>query len=468
VRYWEQHSVGFNGRIQGFFQRSRKSARLIKSIMICSRKSRNRPLWQSGILIMIVVAFGTAFNKARTYSRPSAYQPFQADNSVSDRPLFKSVLISSGITRVVHAPSVVELADGNLRAFWFAGDREGGSDVEIHSTVFDRKADRWSNETVAQTRFSVQADLYRHIRKLGNPVAARDTAGKLWLFFVSTSIGGWSTSAVNMTTSVDDGNTWSPVRRLITSPFFNLSTLVKTVPFFYRDGTLGLPIYHELFAKYGEILHLDSAGTVVEKQRLNDKWRTLQPLVLIGSSGRAVALMRYSDNLPPHTAIQVMTDDSGRHWSETVRSTLPNPDSAMAGTAIGKDRMIVVINNDPRQRDDLTLMVSEDNSQAWTEVFRFEDKRQFRRHVSRAEYTDEIRRSIETTDPDFSINHRRVTAVGNVMCGQDTCRYRFDYPYLIRTYDGVFHLLYTWNGTYIKHIEFNLAWLEKQLKDPNS
>lgn len=415
---------------------------------------------------MILVAFGSALNKSRTYTRPSAYPPFHDDRRVSGKPLFKSEFISSGITRVVHAPSVVELDDGNLRGFWFAGSREGGTDVAIHSAVFNSEAHRWSVENVAQSRLSVQSDLYRYIRKLGNPVAVRDPAGKLWLFFVSTSIGGWSTSSVNMTTSLDGGNTWLPVQRLITSPFLNLSTLVKTVPFFYQDGTLGLPIYHELFAKYGEILRLDAAGNVVGKLRLNDKWRTLQPLVLVGSSNRAVALMRYSDRQLPRTAIQVMTDDAGQHWSEPFRSRLPNPDSAMAGAVLGNGRMIVVINNNPLHRDDLTLMVSEDTGQVWTEVFRFEDKRLLRRYkLSFEEFTEEIRRSIVTTDPEFESSERRVEAIGSVMCAEDTCRYQFDYPYLIKSRDGIFHLLYTWNRTYIKHIEFNMAWLKEQLMD---
>ena len=164
---------------------------------------------------------------------------------------------------------------GKLSAFWFAGSREGGRDVEIHSANFSSEEHRWSAEKAVVTRLTVQSDLHRYIRRLGNPVAARDGNGKLWLFFVSTSIGGWSTSAVNMMTSIDEGRTWSPVRRLITGPFLNISTLVKSVPFFYRDGSLGLPVYHELFAKYGEILRLDSTGRVIEKQRLNAKWRTL-------------------------------------------------------------------------------------------------------------------------------------------------------------------------------------------------
>lgn len=411
------------------------------------------------------MAFGAALNKSGTYTEPSTFPPLRSTRFDSTEPYFKSCFVSSGITNIVHAPSVVELEDRKLRAFWFAGSREGGRDVEIHSAVFNTGDQSWSAEHAVQTRLSVQSDLYRYIRRLGNPVAILDPNGKIWLFFVTTSIGGWSTSSVNLTTSMDGGNNWSPVRRLITSPFLNLSTLVKTVPFFYRDGTLGLPIYHELFAKYGEILHLDPNGRVIEKLRLNDKWRTLQPLILLESSNHAVALMRYSDQQPPRQAIQVETEDGGRHWSEPSRSMLPNSDSAMAGIVLGKGRFMVVINSNPVQRDDLTLMISDDAGQLWKEVFRFEDQRLARDYGLPVEnYRKEIQRLFLKTDPDFEIGATRLEAVGKVMCAKKNCLYRFDYPYLIQSSDGHFHLLYTWNRTYIKHIEFNRAWLELQLK----
>lgn len=417
------------------------------------------------VLILILAAFGLGFHKSRSYTQPSLFLPVQSVQQSPGRPVFNSRFVSSGITRMVHAPCVVEVEDGRLRGFWFAGSREGGDDVKIHSAVFSPGKRRWSAENVVQTRRSVQSDLYRYIRRLGNSVAVRGPEGKLWLFFVSTSIGGWSTSSINMTSSLDGGKTWHPVRRLITSPFLNLSTLVKTVPFFYRDGTLGLPIYHELFAKYGEILHLNAQGEVLGKLRLNHRWRTLQPLVLPRSATQAVALMRYSDWQGPRNVIQVVSRDGGRHWSEPVRSMMPNPDSALAGTALEDGRMIVIINNDPVHKDDLTLMVSEDAGRVWKEVFRFEDQRAFRDHrLPFEKYARGIRRSFAKTDSDFEISDPRIEAVGRMMCDLKTCRYRFDYPYLIQSSNGHFHLLYTWNRTYIKHVEFNRRWLEEKIK----
>jgi len=39
----------------------------------------------------------------------------------------------------VHAASLIALKDGAIRAFWFAGSREGAADVVINSAVFDPK-----------------------------------------------------------------------------------------------------------------------------------------------------------------------------------------------------------------------------------------------------------------------------------------------------------------------------------------
>lgn len=428
--------------------------------------SDRKPLFRSAILLLIVVAFACALNKSRSYPRQSLFPAASVNNNGNDAaPLFRSTFVSNGVTRIVHAPSIVELNHGTLRAFWFAGSEEGAGDVKIHSAILRRNQQQWSREKAVQSRRFVQSDLYRYIRRLGNPVAVKAPDGRLWLFFVSTSIGGWSTSSVNMTTSTDGGLTWAPVRRLITSPFFNLSTLVKTVPFFYRDGSLGLPIYHELFAKYGEILHLNTDGKVIEKLRLNDRWRTLQPLVLFGNEDHALALMRYSDEQRPRKAIQVVTRDGGRHWSDAIPSQLPNPDSAIAGVSLGNGKMLVVINNNPVQRDDLTLLFSKDGGKVWHELFRFENQSSFRRtKMNVQQFMKRIGPLFRNSDREIDINDQRIAAIKKVMCQNNQCFFQFDYPYLIRSTDGHFHLLYSWNRTYIKHIEFNKSWLEARLK----
>src|SRR5712692_3957064 len=141
------------------------------------------------------------------------------------------------------------------------------------------------------TRELAQRQLRRTVRKLGNPVAGRDRAGRLCLFFVSVSVGGWAGSAMNLMVSEDEGETWSPPRRLVASPFFNISPLVKGPPLQFSDGTIGLPVYHEMAGKFGELLRLDAEGHAVRKTRLSWGRSSLQPVILPWSETGAVGFM---------------------------------------------------------------------------------------------------------------------------------------------------------------------------------
>jgi len=94
----------------------------------------------------------------------------------------------------VHAASLIALNDGTVRAFWFAGSREGAADVSIYSSVYDAKSANWSAPTVVIDRISAEQGLSRYIAKLGNPVPARLPDGRLQLFFVTVSVGGWAGS----------------------------------------------------------------------------------------------------------------------------------------------------------------------------------------------------------------------------------------------------------------------------------
>ena len=415
------------------------------------------------LLVLIVISFGAAYFKMVSIPARTPFAPPSVESSVATKPMFNSRFVSSAKTRMVHSPSIVELGRGRLSAFWFAGTREGAKDVEIHSAQFQPESQSWTPEQTVITRSDTYSDTQRYVKKLGNPVVTRDPRGKLWLFFVSVSFGGWSCSSINVSTSDDDGLHWSPIRKMITSPFLNISSLVKTVPFYYRDGTMGLPVYHEMVAKYGELLRLDHSGRVIDKTRLNSAWRALQPLVLVKSSEKAVAYMRYSGAKAPRLALKTLTDDAGRHWSLAEQSALPNPDSAMAGVSLNATRRLLVINNNQQLRDDLTLFQTRDDGQHWLEVYRFEHEHRYRGHTfTEGEFRHAIHRLIGKTDSDFVASESLVSAIERIMCTGHPCWFQFEYPYLIRANDGNFHLVYTWNQTFIKHVEFNQAWLDRQ------
>ncbi len=416
------------------------------------------------LLVLIAISFGAAYSKMVSIPVRTPFAVPSVQPSEDAKPMFASRFVSSAKTRMVHAPSIVELERGRLMAFWFAGTREGAKDVEIHSAEFQPESQSWTPEQTVVTRADTYRDTQRYVKKLGNPVVTRDPRGKLWLFFVSVSFGGWSCSSINVSTSDDDGLHWSPIRKIITSPFLNISNLVKTVPFYYRDGTMGLPIYHEMVAKYGELLRLDHSGRVIHKTRLNSAWRALQPLVLVLSPENAMTYMRYGGGEAPRLALKTRTGDSGRHWSLAQRSVLPNPDSAMAGVSLSEKYRFVVINNNQQLRDDLTLLQTRDDGQHWFEVYRFEHEHRYRRHsFAEGEFRAAIRRLISKTDSDFVASESLLSAIERIMCTGHPCWFQFEYPYVIQAGNGSFHLVYTWNQTFIKHVVFNQAWLDRQV-----
>ena len=98
----------------------------------------------------------------------------------------------------VHAASVIPLKDGNWRAFWFAGSREGAADVVILSAVWDSVTKQWGPASVVLDREGAQASLGRYIAKLGNPVPMRNINGQLQLYVVAVSIGGWAGSSISV------------------------------------------------------------------------------------------------------------------------------------------------------------------------------------------------------------------------------------------------------------------------------
>jgi predicted neuraminidase len=322
------------------------------------------------LLVLIALAAGTAAYKIFHRPAPALFQKPVVVQSKSATTL-QTHFVSSQQNIATHAASLIELNDGRIRAFWFAGSREGAEDVEIRSAVFDGM--HWSAEQSVINREQTQQALSRYVKKLGNPVPARAADGSLWLYYVTVSLGGWAGSSITAMNSHDEGTTWSAPRRLITSPFINISTLIKGAPFAYSDGTLGLPIYHEFFGKFGELLHLSQSGEIFDKQRLSSGKLGIQPIVLVQNDKQATVLMRHV-SAPPKRVIATQTDDAGQHWSAPSKTTLANPDAAIAGVSLSDGRILVALNNLEVGRNALSLLVSADRGASWKSICQLEDQ----------------------------------------------------------------------------------------------
>lgn len=366
---------------------------------------------------------------------------------------FDARFVSGAPGKAVHAASLVELRDGSLRAVWFSGSREGAGDVAIHTAVMDPSSLRWGPESALIEREQLQRALWRYVKKIGNPVIGRAPDGSLLLWMVNVSLGGWAGSSISWARSTDEGANWSQPRRLVTSPFLNISTLVKAGPVAMTNGDLSLPVYHEFLTKFGEVLRLDSAGQVVDKLRIVHSQSSLQPVLLASGAERAQVYLR-SGNA---TALMTSdTSDAGKSWSPTRASPWPNPDSALAGLVSGSGIHWLALNPNERNRDVLALLQtaaggSFDGARRWT----VESSVSPRAPISADSFNRLLSDELVARGASAEQAQAYVASAMRQLCNGGSCAQEFSYPYLVQSRDGAIHLLYTWHRTRIKHVRFD-------------
>ncbi len=369
-------------------------------------------------------------------------------------PEIQAQFVSSVPGKAVHAPSVVELRDGSLRAVWFSGSREGASDVTVQTSVLNRRSLQWGPETPLFDRAQLQRGLQRYVKKIGNPVIARAPDGSLHLWMVNVSLGGWAGSAVTWSRSVDEGATWGTPRRLVTSPFLNISTLVKGAPVTMTGGQISLPVYHEFIAKFAEVLRIDRNGRVVDKVRMAGSQTSLQPVVLASSAQTAQAYMRATQGQRVMTSA---TQDAGQTWSAAVPMDLPNPNSALAGLVLDGGISWLAVNPSVTGREKLAL-IPLGAPLAKTIAIAIEPSIQNKNLASpliRRDHAALLGAELKlkgATAPDIA---EYVASAQRQLCGDTHCAQEFSYPFLLQSADGKVHLVYTWHRTRIKHIQFD-------------
>lgn len=383
---------------------------------------------------------------------PVAKPPSQ-QLSPDGRFRFDAQFVSSSPGQAVHAASMVELNDGRLRAVWFSGSREGAGDVTIQTAVMDPASLRWGAESTLFDRNKLQQGLWRYVKKLGNPVIARAPDGALWLWMVNVSLGGWAGSSITWARSADEGFTWSAPHRLVTSPFLNISTLVKAAPVNFENGETGLPVYHEFVTKFGEVLRINSAGQVIDKVRIPGSRGSLQPVVLVSASEKAQIYMRAGNA----TALMAShTTDAGKTWAPTQVTAWPNPDSAVGGAVTNAGTQWLALNPAPRNREVLALLQtaaggSFDGATPWL----VESSANPQVRTSLTEYERLLSQELKARGAREDEVQAYVASARRQLCGDQSCSQEFSYPYLLQSRDGYLHLVYTWHRTRIKHVRLD-------------
>jgi predicted neuraminidase len=200
------------------------------------------------------------------------------------------------------------------------------------------------------------------------------------------------------------------------NPFFNLSSLVRNKPIYASDGRIGLPVYHEMALTYPQMLWLTPGpnGTVQEYRMRNLSTETglIQPALVPLDDDRVLMMLRDRSN--GRSLRSAFSNDNGWTWSVAAPSGLPNPDAAIDALRLRDGRILLVYNHSENDRENLRLAVSNDQGRTWRTGAILEEGEQ-------KEYS---------------------------------------YPNLAEDRRGHIHLTYTWHRERIKHVTFNLAWLD--------
>ena len=298
-----------------------------------------------------------------------------------------------------HASTIVQTRDA-LVAAWFGGTREKHPDVGIW--VSRHEGAGWSPPVEV-------ANGVQHPRKrypTWNPVLFQPKDGPLLLFYkVGPSPSTWWGM---LTTSDDQGRTWSLPRRLpedILGP-------VKNKPLVLDDGTIVSGTSVESYQSWACWVErsTDNGRTWSRHgpiEQPGQPFGIIQPAIVSLSANklrmfvrsRGVGKICYADSA-----------DRGRTWSAAKETALPNPNSGIDAVGLRDGRILLIYNHATEGRTPLSLAVSHDGGDTWK---RFLD--------------------LETTPGEYS------------------------YPAIIQTTDGNLHATYTWKRRRIKHVEIEIG-----------
>lgn len=323
-----------------------------------------------------------------------------------------------------HASTVVETTRGSLLAAWFGGTAESNPDVCVYLARFE--GGRWSEGRLVASGVQHAGKRY----PCWNPVLFQPRTGPLMLFYkIGPSPETWWGM---LTTSTDDGRTWSEPRRLpedVLGP-------IKNKPVQFADGTILAGSSTENPVTGAWLVHLERTTDLGRTWEITApihtaaEFNAIQPSILTHADGRLQLLCRSKEK----TLTTAWSLDSGRTWSQMSSSGLYNPNSGSDAVTLADGRQLLVYNlrdqagGAPRNAKSNALGGAQPNAAGANEDWGV------RWPLNIAVSRDGVKWEMVLTLEDEPRQHG------------------YAYPAVIQARDGRVHITYTWNREKIKHV----------------
>ncbi len=304
-----------------------------------------------------------------------------------------------------HASTIAETKSG-LIAAWFGGTAERNPDVCIY--VSRNENGKWSQPVAVADGVGFSTNRL----PTWNPVLFQSKNGPLMLFYkVGPSPATWWGM---MTTSTDDGKTWSPPTRLpdgILGPIKNKPVQLANGDLLCPSSTEGTNGWRVHFERSSDLGKTWSATTPVNDGK---SIGAIQPSILFHANGKLQSIGRTKND----QLFEIWSDDHGATWGRMTLMNLPNPNSGTDAVTLRDGRQLLVYNHNLRTgsnnkgRSPLNVAISRDGKN-WSAALVLEN------------------------NPDAPSG--------------------FAYPAVIQTSDGLVHITYTWERKHIKHVVLDPA-----------
>ncbi|MGI0439308.1 exo-alpha-sialidase [Helicobacter himalayensis] len=225
-----------------------------------------------------------------------------------------------------HASTLVDL-DSRLMVLFFAGSKEGARDIKIYQSFLPKGSIHWSEPRAILDTLTLSRLSGKFIKKLGNPIAFRDSLNRVHMFVVGVSLGGWATSKVYQFLFDEDLEELQYKGELHLGVFLNFSHLVRTPAIALENGGFMLPLYHELANKYPLVAFFDADSKLLFTKRLNSLKSQLQPSIIALNESECLAMFRIHRGYENKAFLQ-KCKDFGNTWEAPSKSNIQNFDSS--------------------------------------------------------------------------------------------------------------------------------------------